>query len=187
MLFSRTIRQFIKASILKKHIQQANFYFTESRLNMLLTEWADWKENYAPFDLHNKTVLDIGAGEGETALFYLGLGAKKVICIEPDRFAFWTLARNARVFNETYRNINVQVYNRRFILGDLDTPGVDLIKIDVDGYEEAILDTDHTTLKTPMVLELHGLQLKDRFKEKGYRLNRHACAGWWTCYGFWKC
>ena len=187
MLFSRTIRQFIKAAIIKKYVQASGWYFTEDRLLMIQQELTDWQNNYLPIDVKGKTVFDIGAGEGETALFFLANGAKKVYGIELESYPYYTLARNARVINELYRAKKLEVYKRAFKIGDLYHTEIDLIKIDIEGYEESILDVDHNTLKTPMVIEIHGLQLKDRFESLGYRLNRHVKAGWWTCYGFWKC
>ncbi len=44
-------------------------------------ELDDWHRNYLPV---GKIVLDIGAGNGETAQFYLSHGAEHVICIEPN-------------------------------------------------------------------------------------------------------
>ena len=48
--------------------------------NILENELRDWHEWYLPV---GDNVLDIGAGNGETAQFYLNHGAKKIICIEP--------------------------------------------------------------------------------------------------------
>lgn len=54
-------------------------------LIMLATEWKIWEKYYLPpFPLYGKTILDVGAGCGETAFFYILYGAKKIIAIEPD-------------------------------------------------------------------------------------------------------
>ena len=51
----------------------------------LILEWRVWEKCYLPdFPLKEKTVLDVGAGCGETVLFYILHGAKKVIAIEPE-------------------------------------------------------------------------------------------------------
>lgn len=42
-----------------------------------------WHEIYLPC---GKRVVDIGAGNGETAQFFLNHGAESVICVEPDSY-----------------------------------------------------------------------------------------------------
>jgi hypothetical protein len=49
--------------------------------SILENELDGWHRNYLPV---GKSVLDIGAGDGETCQFYLNHGAEHVICIEPD-------------------------------------------------------------------------------------------------------
>lgn len=56
--------------------------------------------------------------------------------------------------------------NRKFQLSDLDLD-CDFVKIDIEGYEEELLDVD---IKKPVVLEVHGLQLRDKFRAKGYSI-----------------
>jgi hypothetical protein len=53
----------------------------EQHRYVLERELDDWHRNYLPI---GRVVLDIGAGNGETAQFYLNHGAEHVICIEPD-------------------------------------------------------------------------------------------------------
>lgn len=60
-----------------------------------------FKKDYAKISVKNKTVLDIGANIGDTALFYVLNGAKKVIGIEP-------FPKN---FNYAQKNINKNKLN----------------------------------------------------------------------------
>lgn len=57
---------------------------TSEHFRLLLLEVGDWKKHYLPVDIKGKTVLDVGAGCGETALFYFMNGARKVIAVERD-------------------------------------------------------------------------------------------------------
>jgi len=50
-----------------------NFFF------IFVDEWKTWEKYYLPpFPLYRKTVLDVSAGCGETAFFYILYGAKKL-------------------------------------------------------------------------------------------------------------
>jgi len=54
----------------------------EAHRPILLAELELWHKWYLPCGVECQ--LDIGAGNGETAQFYLNHGARHVICIEPD-------------------------------------------------------------------------------------------------------
>lgn len=176
--FSRSVKQFLAEKETAKRIAQSSWHFTPERWNMILNEGPDWEKAYRPIDLEGKIILDVGAGEGETAKFFLEHGAKHVICVEcsPKRLAY--LKANA-----AGRSIAVIGFPfAPFML----TLQHDFLKMDIEGYEETLLQ-DYLDLPAPSVLEIHGLQLKDKFAAKGYRLAEHAGCDWWTCYGYWKC
>jgi predicted nicotinamide N-methyase len=62
---------------------------------LLWREWQSWKSWYLPpWSLKGKTVLDVGAGCGETALFYYLHGASRVIAIEPQSSLTHLLRKN---------------------------------------------------------------------------------------------
>jgi predicted RNA methylase len=126
---------------------------------MIFAELDDWNKYYLPISLDGLTILDVGAGEGETAWFFLQHGAKKVICIEPDDKAFPLLLQNSE-------HNPLELLHKRFDLEDLQLE-YDFMKMDIEGYEEKLLDTDVTK---PCVIEIHGLQLKERFRDKGYHI-----------------
>lgn len=86
-----------------------------------LEGWHDW---YLPVE---KTVLDLGAGCGETAFFYLNHGAKRVICIESNPEAVKLLKRN---FGNDNRVTIVEAQ-------------VDSIKIDIEGSERNMVLETH--------------------------------------------
>ena len=143
-----------------------------------MLEGSDWVEHYKPVDLAGKVVLDLGAGEGESARFFLEHGARKVICIEADPKAYENLAKNAQKFP----NQLTAIYGY-FNLGHLDLE-YDFLKCDIEGYEEVLLDVE---LKTPSVIEVHGLQLKDKFQAKGYRIDKNFNMAGYITYAYWNC
>jgi hypothetical protein len=84
-----------------------------------------WHKHYLPV---TGIVLDIGAGCGETALFYLNHGATHVVCVEGDPRAVECLRQN---FGGDNRVTIVPRY-------------ISVIKSDIEGWEKG------------MVLEIHG-------------------------------
>jgi hypothetical protein len=128
---------------------------------IFLNEWKTWERYYLPtFSLTGKTVLDVGAGCGETAFFYLLYGAGKIVAIERDRNALNCLEENAK------RNgWNIQIIPHAFKLSDLNVPH-DFMKMDIEGRETALLETSITT---PCIVEVHTNELVSKFEEKGFK------------------
>lgn len=132
----------------------------------LVYEWKEWKKYYIPFDLTGKTIIDIGAGEGETAYFFFKHGAKKVIAIECDDKRFSHLEKNAKKFNW-----NIELHHKKFnpedmMIFEVET-GYDLCKIDIEGYEGLLLECP--ILFENIILEVHNGYLREQFEKIGYR------------------
>ena len=89
-------------------------------------EW--WHEAYLPV---KQTVLDLGAGCGETANFYFNHGAQKVICVECDPGALVCLYANFR------RDPRVLIIPER----------IDSLKVDIEGSEEGMVYETHFASK----------------------------------------
>ena len=95
---------------------------TEERRKGLEKELDAWHKEYLP--IKKGTILDIGAGCGETAFFYAMHGAKRVICIEADKENIKALWINAKTIFEKF---GVEM--------DIVQAFVDSIKIDIEGSE----------------------------------------------------
>lgn len=178
--FSRSVQKVLLERQVRNMLK--GWHFSNIRLNLLINEYKDMKANYSPVDVRGLTVLDVGAGEGETALFYLAYGAKKVICVEANPACFNNLVLNSKKHSiaTVLKPFNVEMLN------EFD---FDFMKCDIEGYEEVLLDVD---LVKPAVIEVHGLQLRDKFAEKGYRIGKRILenGNYWACstsYAFWKC
>jgi hypothetical protein len=133
-----------------------NLLMSRDRAGMMLYEWRTWMRCYAPhgFDFHGKTVLDVGAGEGETVELYRILGAKKFICIEPDP------QRASRLRENSARNgWAAEVYEEPFSLRFLELK-FDFMKMDCEGCERVLLGT---RVAFPCVLETHGSSTAEEF------------------------
>ncbi len=115
--------------------------------HIIFGEWLDWgRTHLPPFSLNGATVLDVGAGCGETALFYFIHGVDRVICVEPNFDLSNIIRENLRA-----NKWNAEVLTRPFDLGMLNL-GVDFMKMDCEGCEAQLLSAD----KLPScVMEVH--------------------------------
>ena len=115
--------------------------------HIIFGEWPDWKRTHLPpFSLKGATVLDVGAGCGETALFYFIHGVDRVICVEPNSDLSNIIGENSRA-----NKWNVEVLARPFDLGMLSLK-IDFMKMDCEGCEAQLLSAD----KLPAcVMEVH--------------------------------
>jgi SAM-dependent methyltransferase len=99
---------------------------------VLERELSMWHLYYLPREpLQGRTVLDLGAGCGETAQFFLNHGAGKVVCVEPESKCLEYLRKN---FGNDPR---VE------IVSDF----IDHIKIDIEGAEEGMVFEAHFPVK----------------------------------------
>jgi hypothetical protein len=133
---------------------------SRDRAGMMLYEWKTWKRCYAPagFDFHGKTVLDVGAGEGETVELYRQLGATKFVCVEPDP------QRAERLRENSAKNgWGAEVYEEPFALKFLEE-GFDFMKMDCEGCERALIGTK---VAFPCVLETHDASTTQEFLKMG--------------------
>jgi len=179
--FMRTINEIRAERRFKASLEASDWHFSAFRERMIRQESSDWKRNYLPISVKNLVVLDVGAGEGETARFFLDNGARKVICIEPSKESFTYLKRNSV-------SHPIVPLNKFFEMSDLSTQSFDFLKMDIEGYEESLLQT---ALSCPAVVEVHGLQLKDKFQKAGWRIKYRnpADAKGYNCltYAYWNC
>jgi len=114
---------------------------------MILRERIAWERFYR-VDVRGKTVLDVGAGCGESAWFFFKQGAKKVIAVGSDIkcIPFLKINRDANMWD-------MDVVCARFSLQHLSIPH-DFVKIDVEGAELILLSSSLKELG-PCRVELH--------------------------------
>ncbi|MEN3052056.1 MAG: hypothetical protein ABC596_09630 [Candidatus Methanosuratincola petrocarbonis] len=138
------------------HPQYWSLYSVYQRLryggeSLLTPEDRKW---YATLPLKDAVVLDVGAYNGDSAKFFLEHGAKQVICIEPDvEQALKIEDPRCRIIIDEFRLEHLRIPH-------------DCIKVDIEGWEEILLDYDKP-LK-PCVVEVHGQQLWKKFEDRGW-------------------
>lgn len=127
----------------------------------LVNEWRIWERYYLPnFSLDGKTVLDIGAGCGETAFFYLLNGAKKIVAIEPNGKAIECIEKNGEK-----NNWNVEAITDVFKLEHINIPH-DFMKMDIEGHEKELLKVPYNK---HCIVEVHSDEIRRKFEEKGFK------------------
>ena len=125
---------------------------------LLWREWRSWKNWYLPpWSLTGKTVLDVGAGCGETALFYYLHGASRVIAIEPLTSLVPLLRKNM-----SRNKWDMKVVEGPFDLSMLDWD-FDFMKMDGEGCEAQLLKANSIP---PCAIEVHDKVIVDGLKER---------------------
>jgi hypothetical protein len=139
------------------------WFFNQTYAVVYLVEHKRWLQQYLPpCGLKGKTVLDVGAGCGETAKFFLDHGASQVVCIEPDNEPYQYLLRNSELHE------GVVPVKKLFEESDLYSIPHDFLKMDIEGYEMLFLPS---LLKydKPCSVETHNKYVTDRFLEAGFK------------------
>ncbi len=137
---------------------------TEARMTSMICEWKQWEKYYVPeFSLEGKTVLDVGAGCGETAYLYFLHGVKRIIAIEIDPVQVEQLEKNAEI-NGWNNGSRLKIIPRAFEIDDLKREKFDFAKIDIEGGEASLLKLD--SIDFPVVLEAHGVELRKQLVQK---------------------
>lgn len=104
----------------------------------------------------DKTVLDIGAKNFDSAQVFLSNGAKKVICVEKD-------------FHRIPKSIEdkIEVYNEWFNPKKHLSLDYDVCKMDIEGYE--ILAAPFLSYMKRSIAEVHNCYMIDLFKRSGWK------------------
>ena len=132
---------------------------------LYISEHNKWNTDYTPpGGLNGKRVLDVGAGCGESAMWFLAQGARQVLCVENNEECRRYLEQNARL------NRGVRVLNGSFNTDEHLWYHVDLVKMDIEGYEILFADwlDTHPDFNVDIVLEAHNIYMKDRFLRLGF-------------------
>jgi hypothetical protein len=140
---------------------------------IFMHEFTKYNRDYRfPSSLKNKTILDIGAGCGETILYFALKGCRNFVAVEPNTRCANLLRKNAEK-----NGLNVKVYNDIFRKSHLEEK-CDFIKCDCEGGESILLEED---LSKPIALEVHGLDLIKKFRQKHFKNVTNSTGNYQTC------
>ena len=149
------------------------FILLQEYANILMHEYTKYPRDYKfPSSLKNKSILDIGAGCGETIFYFALKGCKNFVAVEPNTRCANLLRKNAE-----RNSLNVRVYNDVFRKSHL-KENFDFIKCDCEGGESILLEEE---LSKPIALEVHGLDLIKKFREKHFKNVSTSTVNYPTC------
>ena len=127
-------------------------------MELLWREWRAWKNWYLPpWSMYGKTVLDVGAGCGETALFYYIHHASRVIAVEPETSLAPLLHQN-KDRNRWNMEIVGRPFDRSMLRWDFD-----FMKMDAEGCETQLLSVESLP---PCAIEVHDRSTTDELHER---------------------
>lgn len=137
----------------------------------LASEYKTWLAHYLPpYSLKGKTVLDAGAGCGETSWFYFNHGASKVIAVEPSPTAFSLLSLNSK-----NNNWNIELINSILTPEILFRQDIDFAKVDIERGEIPFIPVANKF--PPTIMETHDKYITQAYNEKGF----HTVWGYRLC------
>lgn len=122
-----------------------------------------------------KTVLDVGAEVGTTALFFLRCGALRIVAVEGDPLYARELSKQMSWYRQV-TPIHLWVRGPTDWMRLLSRFQPDIVKCDCEGCERYLLDVPYSVFRVPerYVMEIHG-QLLDpllrKFEMSSYIIN----------------
>lgn len=154
----------------------------------------------------DQVIIDVGANYGDSAIWWANTFKSKVIAFEPLKDVFGVLEENIRINNANVTAYNVALGNGDIIVGSsegymfsaggdlnmrtekLDNYSferVDLLKIDVEGFELEVLKGAENTIRKfnpRIIIETHSKELRRKCHEflmtLGYRLKVEGRTGY---------
>ena len=116
----------------------------------MLKAWKEFKREYSPPPSVPKDALlvDVGARDGDSAIYFWSLGYTRMRLVEPDPETWGRLVHNADELSR--RGCDVEVFLEPFHLEHL--KGAAFVKLDCEGCEGSV---DFSSLHVPWVAEFH--------------------------------
>jgi precorrin-6B methylase 2 len=167
-LSQKKFYKLLGSTIIKKKFTSFTFYLREFNLSDLKEVFVE--KDYALIDdfspKEGEVVLDLGAGVGDYALFSsLRVGAKgKVISVDADKKSFELLKKNIEINNlNNVIPIHAKVEGIDWLIKKLRLDKLDLIKMDIEGFEYKVLKNSKRSLmkfRPKIIAEIHSPNLR---------------------------
>ena len=117
----------------------------------MLKAWKEFKREYSPPPSVPKDALlvDVGARDGDSAIYFFLLGYHNLRLVEPDPDTWGRLVHNADELSR--RGCDVEVFMEPFRTEHLN--GAAFVKFDCEGCERSV---DFSSLHVPWIAEFHA-------------------------------
>ena len=136
----------------------------------------NYNEHWKGLNYNGKTILDIGADVGSTALYFTEMGASKIYAVEGNPYYYASLESNSSFIGDV-TSINMFVDTKEKLSYLIHNYPVDVMKIDIEGGEILLADMDDSTLQLipEYIIEVHNQEiftiLNRRFMEANYKIS----------------
>ena len=132
-------------------------------------DFYDYIWSYGSINWEGKSVLDIGADIGSSAIFFLSRGAKYVYLVEKEQAykkTYEELKQKYPILKNTYMVSSLVSANSSYF---------DALKMDCEGCELSLLTEELLNKSNEFVVGLHKPQLDDyQFEQKKKLLEKHG-------------
>lgn len=133
-------------------------------------------EPYKQLDVKDKTVVDIGAGVGDTAIMFMLSGAKEVYAFEPDKKRYDAARKNLKMNNIKHVHLIRKSVTSLDQVNKYCKAKNMVLKSDCEGAEHLIFgNTSKLAFKKygDMIMEFHGgyIDIKNILERRGYTIN----------------
>ena len=156
---------------LKQRLQHIRYAKLERELKPLCS-WVDFYDylwSYGSINWENKSVLDVGADIGSSAIFFLSRGAKYVYLIEKEpayRETYESIKQKHPILKNTYMVSSFRGAKSAYF---------DVLKMDCEGCELMLLNEELLQKYPEWIIGLHRPQLNAyQFEQKKKLLERHG-------------
>ena len=156
---------------LKQRLQHLKYATLERELKPLCS-WVDFYDyiwSYGSINWEGKSVLDIGADIGSSAIFFLSRGAKYVYLVEKEQAykkTYEELKQKYPILKNTYMVSSLVSANSSYF---------DVLKMDCEGCQLSLLTEELLNKSNEFVVGLHKPQLDDyQFEQKKKLLEKHG-------------
>lgn len=137
-----------------------------------LCKWVDFRDyiwSYGSFNFYGKTIVDVGADIGSSAIYFLSKSAKKVYLLENNQEYINTYYRLKESSQHPLLSHTTQI-----TAGQLNNIHADILKMDCEGCEQHLLTEPLLKRFPEWVIGLHKPQLNSYQFELKERMLRKA-------------
>ena len=124
-----------------------------------------YHEHWRGMSIKGNRILDLGCDLGSTADYFLRNGAISVVGVDANR-KYIELAWGSNLCN--FLPISMTITNSRQVEALINTIMPDVVKVDIEGAEVALLGVSREVLRKPLEwdIETHTQELFERIKER---------------------
>jgi hypothetical protein len=167
------VAKYIREKV-RLQVELSPFRFSGQYAGLIATEWSSlWEKYYLPprSIAHDGLIVDIGAGEGETAIFYMKHGYTNFRLVEVEPASLPFLSFNVEILRRHGCRVDVKYRSAK----NEDMVSASFIKMDCEGCEMGLI-ADYPK-DVPSVIEVHSNDAASKYAMLGFRHVKKVAQG----------